>query len=94
LLRRSPFVPTKAEEIGNLLQDYGGLLLRLPSLSRGWACQIERCPARIGDSWLWKLDELKQQIEEVLEQAGKRVMVLIADIDRWNEPRYRDLSSL
>src|SRR6266403_1922087 len=47
------------------------------------AAALGRALPRIGDSLAGvKLDELKQQIEEVLEQAGKRVMVLIDDIDR------------
>ena len=77
-------LPTIAEEIGNLLRDYGGLLL-LASFSVagvGLPNPSDALP-RIGDSLAGvKLDELKQQIEEVLEQAGKRVMVLIDDIDR------------
>jgi predicted KAP-like P-loop ATPase len=76
--------PTKAERIGNLLRDYGALLLP-PSFPVAGVSPPNPRDAlpRIGDPLASvRLDELKQQIEEVLEQAGKRVVVLIDDIDR------------
>src|SRR6266446_5573788 len=77
-------LPTKAEEIGNLLRDYGALLLPASSSMAGVSLPNPRdALPRIGDSLASvRRDELKRQIEEVLEEAGKRVVVLIDDIDR------------
>jgi predicted KAP-like P-loop ATPase len=76
-------LPTKAEDISNLLRDYGALLLAPLSVAGVRLPNPPGALPRIGDSLASAgLDELKQQIEEVLERAGKRVVVLIDDIDR------------
>jgi predicted KAP-like P-loop ATPase len=76
-------LPTKAEDISKLLRDYGALLVGpFPVAGVGLPNPRDALP-RISDPLTSvRLDELKQQIEEVLEQAGKRVVVLIDDIDR------------
>lgn len=76
-------LPTKAEDISNLLRDYGALLLAPFPVARVGLPNPRDALPRIGDSLASAgLDELKQQIEEVLERSGKRVVVLIDDIDR------------
>jgi predicted KAP-like P-loop ATPase len=77
-------LPTQAEKIGNLLRDHVALLLLASFSVAGVSLPNPRdALPRIGDPLASvRLDELKQQIEEVLEQAGKRVVVLIDDIDR------------
>jgi predicted KAP-like P-loop ATPase len=77
-------LPTQAEKIGNLLRDHVALLLLASVSVAGVSLPNPRdALPRIGDPLASvRLDELKQQIEEVLEQAGKRVVVLIDDIDR------------
>jgi len=75
---------TKAEKIGGLLRDYG-TLLSLASFSSAAVSRASTGNATKGtdDSLASvKLDELKERIEKVLQQAGKRVVTLIDDIDR------------
>jgi predicted KAP-like P-loop ATPase len=77
-------LPTQAEKIGDLLRDYVALLSLASFSVAGVGLPNPRdALPRIGDFLVSaRLDELKQHLEEVLEQAGKRVVVLIDDVDR------------
>jgi Cdc6-like AAA superfamily ATPase len=74
---------TKAERIDHLLREYGALLLQA-SLPPAVAAPSPRAATRKADdsSGSVRLDELKRRAEDVLQQAGKRVVVLVDDIDR------------
>jgi hypothetical protein len=77
-------LPAKADTIGSLLSDYASLLL-LASFS---ADNVDRAgkghSAKGHDDSLAsvRLEELKNRVEKLLQQAGKRVVTLIDDIDR------------
>jgi hypothetical protein len=71
------------DRIDRLLRDYGALLLEASfSVTVGMSNSRagHRKPAdSVGGV---RLEELKRQVEEVLQQSGKRVVVLVDDIDR------------
>lgn len=78
-------LPTRAEEIGELLQRYG-LLLSVASLSFGGGL-VQVSPGNaLGDLGKTlstvELDELRSRLEKLLFGTGKRIIVLIDDIDR------------
>ena len=65
-------LPTMKEKIGKIIKDYGSLL-SLASISvKGLGEALSTV----------KLDELRTRIENILAEGGKRVVVLIDDIDR------------
>jgi predicted KAP-like P-loop ATPase len=75
---------TKAATLSGMLRDYG-TLLALASLSMAGANPVNPSDAikGIGDPLAsGELDELKGHVDQVLQRAGKRVVVLIDDIDR------------
>jgi hypothetical protein len=77
-------LPTRKEELGRLLHRYGGLL-SLASISIGGVVQIRTGEAAkgLGEALSTvELDDLRKRVEAVLGEAGKRVVVLIDDIDR------------
>ncbi|HEX4583983.1 MAG TPA: P-loop NTPase fold protein [Burkholderiaceae bacterium] len=85
--------PSLAEKIGSLLRDYGSLLLSA-SFSAAAARSLEAGDAG-GDSMASvRLDELKERVEEVLQKAGKRVVVLIDDIDRLDRAELQAIFKL
>jgi KAP family P-loop domain len=75
----------KTEEIGKFLEEYGSLL-SLASISiLGGAVSFKPDEAvrQVGKTLsAVKLDQLKDRIEAILAKSGKRVVVLIDDIDR------------
>ena len=77
-------LPTRKEELGRLLHRYGGLL-SLASISIGGVVQISAGEAAkgLGEALsIVELDDLRKRVEALLGEAGKRVVVLIDDIDR------------
>lgn len=77
-------LPTMKEKIGKIFKDYGSLL-SLASLSIGNVVQISPGDAAkgLGDALSTvELDALRARIETILVDSGKRVIVLIDDIDR------------
>ena len=76
----------RGEKIDGLLRDYGALLLLASFPIAAGASRVSgtrEAARKIGDSsGSVRLEELKRSIEEVLQQAGKRVVVLVDDIDR------------
>lgn len=78
-------LPNLKEKAGELFKKYGGLL-SLGSLSLG-AGIVQLNPGtaakELGDALSTVgLDELKQRIERLLADSGKRLVILIDDIDR------------
>lgn len=77
-------LPNKKERAGELLQKYGALL-SLGSLTLGGVVQINPGDAAKGMGEALSnvsLDDLRTRIEAMLDASGKRVVVLIDDIDR------------
>jgi KAP family P-loop domain len=70
---------TRVEKIDTLLRDYGALLL-LASFPLSAAASNPRKTTDSAGSV--RLDDLKRRVEEALQQVGKRVVVLVDDIDR------------
>src|SRR3989338_4239670 len=74
----------KKEDIGKLLEKYGSLL-SVASLSVGGVVQVGAGDAamNIGKALSTiELDEMKTRLEKILEDSGKRIVVMIDDIDR------------
>jgi predicted KAP-like P-loop ATPase len=77
-------LPTMKERIGRVFKDYGSLL-SLASISIGGVVQVGAGDAArgLGEALSTvELDELRTRIEKLLSESGKRVVVLIDDIDR------------
>lgn len=77
-------LPTMKEKIGKIFKDYGSLL-SLASISIGGVVQVSPGEAAMGLGKALstvELDELRSRIEDILADSGKRVVVLIDDIDR------------
>ncbi|MDB5874638.1 MAG: P-loop domain protein [Ramlibacter sp.] len=77
-------LPNMKEKAGSLLQKYGSVL-SLASLSIGGVVQVSPGAAAkgLGDAMSnVGLDELRSRIEGMLDEATKRLVILIDDIDR------------
>ena len=77
-------LPTMKEKIGKIIKDYGSLL-SLASISVGNVVQVTPGEAAkgLGEALSTvELDELQTRIENILAEGGKRVVVLIDNIDR------------
>ncbi|GEM_PF-288572 len=77
-------LPKIKEKAGSLLQKYGSVL-SLASLSIGGVVQVSPGEAAkgLGDAMSnVGLDELRSRIEGMLDEAKKRLVILIDDIDR------------
>lgn len=77
-------LPSMKEKAGSLLQKYGSVL-SLASLSIGGVVQVSPGEAAkgLGDAMSnVGLDELRSRIEGMLDEAQKRLVILIDDIDR------------
>ncbi|MBY6308309.1 KAP family P-loop NTPase fold protein [Alcaligenes faecalis] len=77
-------LPNMKEKAGTLLQKYGSVL-SLASLSIGSVVQVSPGEAAkgLGDAMSnVGLDELRFRIESMLDEAKKRLVILIDDIDR------------
>jgi hypothetical protein len=69
-------LPTAVERIGELLEQYGAVV---SVLSGGAVGGLQEAGGALSAV---KLQELRERIEKILSEAGKRVVVLIDDIDR------------
>ena len=77
-------LPSKKERIGELLQKYGSVL-SLASLTVGGVVQVTAGETAKGVGEAMSnvgLDELRSRIERMLDDAKKRLVILIDDIDR------------
>jgi len=77
-------LPNMKEKAGSLLQKYGSVL-SLASLSFGGGVQVSPGEAAkgLGDAMSnVGLDELRSRIEGMLDEAKKRLVILVDDIDR------------
>lgn len=77
-------LPTMKEKIGKMFEDYGSLL-SFASISVASVIQVTPGDAAKGLGKALStvgLDELRARIENILSEGGKRVIVLIDDIDR------------
>jgi predicted KAP-like P-loop ATPase len=67
-------LPTKRQKLGKLLKRYGALLS---------VVGVGDAATAVGRTWATvTLDELRGRLEKLLREAGKRVVILIDDIDR------------
>lgn len=77
-------LPSMKEKAGDLLKSYGSLL-SFASLTVGGMVQVTPGEAAKGMGEAMSnvgLDELRKRIESMLEEANKRLVILIDDIDR------------
>lgn len=89
-------LPRKHEELGNLLKRYG-MLLSLASISIGGVVQIKAGEAvkGLGEALSTvEVDELRRRVEQFLEESGKRVVLLIDDIDRLDRAETQGIFKL
>lgn len=87
-------LPTKTEEVGQLLERYGGLL-SLASVSLTGADVTGGAARDIGKALSTvELDELRSRVERILGEAKKRVVILIDDIDRLDRQEIQTIFKL
>jgi predicted KAP-like P-loop ATPase len=67
---------TKKEELGQLLHRYGGVLALASGAAGAAAKSVGEALSPV------KLDDLRRRLESLLEEGGRRIVVLIDDIDR------------
>ena len=84
------------EKIGKVLKDYGSLL-SIGSVVLGGAVTLRPGDAAKGVGEAMSnvgLDELRSRIETFLEESGKRVVVLVDDIDRLDRTETHSMFKL
>jgi predicted KAP-like P-loop ATPase len=89
-------LPTRKEELGQLLKRYGGLL-SLASVSIAGVIQLNPGAAAkgLGEALSTvELEELRKRLEAILGEGGKRIVVLIDDIDRLDRREIQALFRL
>lgn len=84
---------TKAEELGKLLKRYGSVLsfASIPvgvTVPSGAVTGLGEALSTV------ELDELRRRVERVLESSGKRVVILIDDIDRLDRSETQTIFKL
>lgn len=75
---------TKTEDVGKLLEKYGSLL-SIASLTVGGIVQIGAGDAAVSVGKALstiELDIMKERLEKILQKSGKRIVIMIDDIDR------------
>lgn len=84
-----------AEKIGGLLQDYGSVL-SLASLSLGGVqIRTDGAAKGLGEALAnVSLDTLRARIEGFLDESGKRVVILVDDIDRLDRQETHSIFKL
>jgi hypothetical protein len=75
-------LPTMAEKLGGALRKYGSVLSAIPTGPIG-GFDVGEAARGLGEALAEvKLDDERERVEGFLEQSGKRIVVLIDDIDR------------
>ena len=72
-------LPTKKEQLGKALEDYGALLSPIGALLPGLGEAAKGLGRALSTV---ELDELRKRLESLLRETGKRIVILIEDIDR------------
>jgi predicted KAP-like P-loop ATPase len=86
-------LPTKKEKIGSILEQYGSLL----SVSVGGVMQLGIGEAAKGLGRALsavELEDLRRRIERFLNESGRRVVVLIDDVDRLDRTEIHSIFKL
>lgn len=89
-------LPNLKEKMGGMLKKYGSLL-SLGSLTLGGMVQLNpgEMAKGFGESLSTVgLDELKQRIDSLLAESGKRIVILIDDIDRLDHDETHSIFKL
>lgn len=89
-------LPTKKEELGQILDRYGSLL-SLASISIGGVVQIGAADAARGLGKALstvELDDLRARLNALLRGEGKRVVVFVDDIDRLDRNEIQSIFKL
>ena len=81
-------LPTNIERIGELLEEYGAVVSVLSGGTVGGLREAGEALSAV------KLEDLRERIEKILREAGKRVVVLIDDIDRLDRREIQALFKL
>ena len=87
---------TKGEQLGGFLKRYGAVL-SLASFSVASVVNLDpgSAAAKLGDALSTvELDELRSRIETILAASGKRIVVLIDDIDRLDRAEVQAIFKL
>lgn len=88
-------VSTKLEKIGGLLDRYGAILSAASVTVEGVKLDPGNAAKGVGMALsAVELDTLKERIEQILHSAGKRVVVLIDDIDRLDRHEIQTIFKL
>jgi len=86
---------TKSEDIGNLLSRYGSVLSIASFGVPGAQINAGEAAKEIGQALSTvELDELRIRLEQALNESGKRVVVLIDDIDRLDREEIQSIFKL
>lgn len=89
-------LPSKSEEIGRLLDKYGSILA-LASVTIGGVVHVspgsglQEFGKRLSTT---ELDELRKRFERILSDSGKRIVVLVDDIDRLDRQEIQSVLKL
>ena len=90
-------ISSRKEELGKLLEKYSWILSLASASVAGGSIELNPGEAvrELGRGLSTvDLDELKSRIEEILRSTGKRVVVLIDDIDRLNKKEIQAIFKL
>jgi hypothetical protein len=79
------------EKIGGILADYGGLLAPVPYVGAG-ASDVAKSAGRAMSTV--KLAELRKRVEAILRQSGKRIVIIMDDIDRLDRSEIQSVFKL
>ena len=86
---------TKAEDIGSMLDKYGGVLSLASVGLGGVSVSPGKGIKELGGTMSTvQLDDLRCRIQGILEASGKRIVVLIDDIDRLDRQEIRAVFKL
>lgn len=87
------------KKVGKVLSDYSGALDALalvPIVGSGLAAILKPLVKACGDNLMQvaNLDETKKKLEEALIETGKKIVVVVDDIDRLTNSQIRDIFQL
>lgn len=84
----------KKEKIGKFLKDYGSSISAASDLA-GIGINPAKIAERVGASLsAVKIGERRSRIEKILEQSGKRIVIIIDDIDRLDKGEIQAIFKL